>query len=216
MVRQACRGEHALGSLAWIALQHRLQACMGHVQAEHKALERKQHTVRQACCSRIQCAAGEQPGRPPCCCRHRVHPHVVCAYRSCADCLPGAAKGEAHGEAGLHGQVCACWACRACAGTTLSAGLMVCLTCQPCVQLCAHHDHTSQVPQEFKALEGDRPTVSCACAQGLLRLCLSRLVASRSAVQGWHMVGSLLLASWLVGCGCMLSHWHKNALSAVP
>ena len=39
-----------------------------------------------------------------------------------------------------------------------------------------------------EALERDRPTVSCACAQGLLCLCMSRPITCR-----WHPVA---LASW--------------------
>ena len=97
---------------------------------------------------------------------------------------------------------------------------MVWLIGQQSEQLCAQHDHTSQVPQNSEALEGDRPKVSCACTRGLLACArpgswhlMVREV--HGAVQGWHAMGTLLLASWPVGCGSVPSHWHENVPAAV-
>ena len=72
MVRQACRWEHALGLSGLDGLAMLAAACTGHVQVERKALKRERPSVRQACCSRMRCLSGEQPGRPPWCCRHEA------------------------------------------------------------------------------------------------------------------------------------------------
>ena len=53
MVRQACRGEHALGLSGLIGLAMLAAACTGHVQVGRNALAREKHSVRQACCSTI-------------------------------------------------------------------------------------------------------------------------------------------------------------------
>ena len=72
MVRQACRGKHALRFSGLDGLAIWLQRVQVMCRWSARCLRGRGTPMRQACCSRIQCVPGEQPGRPPCRCTHRV------------------------------------------------------------------------------------------------------------------------------------------------
>ena len=91
---------------------------------------------------------------------------------------------------------------------------MVCLICRLSVQMCVHHKYASHVPQPCSA--GGKQAHGELCLR--TRSALSVPVQAQGiswCVQGGHVVGTLLLISWPVGCCSVPSHRHEGMLAAV-